>query len=120
MFMLPSGAIGKSFIPEMTRLIEEWTNDSEISTIALKALMVMPVLLLQKPTRKSTSKQHKLYLSKRLKLWCEGRFEELVKEGRQIQNKMKQNVRKDETPEKTAKSFAKLMLQGKVNAAMRL
>ena len=120
MFDLPSGATGKAFIRELTRLIESWTNSTEICDTALKALMVMPALLLQKPTRKSTAKQHKEYLKKRLDLWSSGNFEELLKEGRQIQHKMKQNSRINETPEETAKQFAKLMFQGKVNAALRL
>ena len=120
MFDLPNSAAGKSFVRELTRLIENWTDMSEISGIALKALMVMPALLLQKPTRKSSSKQHKEYLIKRLDLWRTANFEELLKEGRQIQHKMKQNVRKDDTPDETAKRFAKLMLQGKVNGALRL
>ena len=56
LFDLPNSAAGKSFVRESTRLIENWTDMSEISGIALKALMVMPALLLQKPTRKSSSK----------------------------------------------------------------
>ena len=43
-----------------------------------------------------------------------------MKEGREIQKKLKQNQRKDESPEKLAKNFSKLMLQGKVHAALRI
>ena len=35
MFDLPSGATGKAFIRELTRLIESWTNSTEICEIAL-------------------------------------------------------------------------------------
>ena len=119
MFKLPSGASGKSFLREMTRLIENWTGMSdEMSAIALKALMVMPALLLQKPSRKSSAKQHKEYLTRRLDLWSEGNFEELLKEGRYIQHKMQQKFAKDE--ENAAKMFTRFMLLGKVNAALRL
>ena len=79
MFYLPSGPTGKTFIRELTRLIESWTNNTEICDIALKALMVMPALLLQKPTRKSTAKQHKEYLKKRLDLWSSGTLKNFLK-----------------------------------------
>ena len=84
-FKLPSGAAGKNFIREMTRLIESWIGvDNYLFSIALKALMVMPALILQKPTRKSNAKQHSQYLVKRLELWKEGQFDELLREGRAI------------------------------------
>ena len=120
LFKLPSGAAGKNYIRETTRLIESWIAEGNVSPVALKLVMIMPALLLQKPSRKSTSKQHTEYLSKRLDLWSEGNFMELMKEGLQIQRTLKQNIRKDESPEKIAKNFAKLMMQGKVNAALRL
>ena len=120
LFKVPSGAAGKKLIREMTRLIEVWSALDDLANVSLKMLMVLPGIMLQKPTRKSTSKQHSEYLTKRLTLWLDGNFEELLKEGRQIQKKLKQNERKDETPEKIAKNFAKLMLQGKVHAALRI
>jgi len=40
--MLPSGAAGKLYIRERTRLLEQWTKDSMLSGIALKAVMIMP------------------------------------------------------------------------------
>ena len=120
-FKLPSGAAGKDFIREMTRIIELWTNlDGKLHGIALKLLMLMPAILLQKPTRKSTSKLHTAYLTKRLEMWSAGNFEDLMKEGRLIQHKFGDIVRSDETIEHIAKVFARLMLQGKVNAALRL
>jgi hypothetical protein len=47
---LPSGAAGKSYIRETTRLINYWNNNSKaLKNTALKAVMIMPHLLLQKP-----------------------------------------------------------------------
>ena len=43
-----------------------------------------------------------------------------MKQEATIQNNAKRTMRKDETPDYMAKTFAKLMLQGKVNAALRL
>ena len=70
LFKLPSGAAGKKFISETTKWIEFWNQDvNEYKDIALKVLMVMPALLLQKPSFKSTAKQHSQCLSRRLTQW---------------------------------------------------
>ena len=50
-FMVPSGGGGKKFIKEITRLINLWTNNSPLENIALKAIHVMPALLLQKSNK---------------------------------------------------------------------
>ena len=50
-FLLPSGRSGKLYIEETTRLINSWTHKSPLQDVAFKAIMVMPNLLLQKPSR---------------------------------------------------------------------
>ena len=120
LFKLPSGAAGKRYIRELTRLIKKWiANHDSLFEFSFKMAMCMPAILLQKPGRKSTAKQHTEYLKKRLDLWEAGKFNELLTEARYIQKKM-QNNKKYDTPEHIAKTFAKLMLQGKVNAALKL
>ena len=119
LFMLPSGQAGKSFIKEMTKMIEMWNNDGNLKDICLKAAMVMPALILQKPTFKSKSKEHSACLSRRMKLWLEGDFDSLMKESRTIQNVLSIKYKKYTLPQ-ISKTFAKLMLKGKVNAALRL
>ena len=54
--MLPSGAAGKNYIEEVTRLMKLWINDTPLTEIALKAVHVMPTLLLQKSSKSSKSK----------------------------------------------------------------
>ena len=49
---LPTEAVGKSFINEMTQ-INPWVCDTPIKNIALKALHVMPAWLMQKPSKNS-------------------------------------------------------------------
>ena len=61
-FLLPTGKAGKEFIDQMTRLVGEWNNDSPLKSISLKALMVMPCLLLQKPSKTSKAKDHSIGL----------------------------------------------------------
>ena len=67
LFFLPKGAAGKSFINEMTWMINAWVYDTPIKDIALKALHVMLALLLQKPSKNSKSKDHLTSLERRLK-----------------------------------------------------
>ena len=56
LFKLPSGATGKRFIAETTKLVEFWNQDaSEFKDIALKIPVVILALLLQKPAFKSTA-----------------------------------------------------------------
>ena len=51
-FMVPTGASVKKFINGITRLFDQWT-DTPLKSIALKTILVVPALLLQKPSRKS-------------------------------------------------------------------
>ncbi len=119
-FKLPTGGAGKKFIAETTSLINMWNSESmEMKDVALKAVMVMPALLLQKPSFKSKCKQHNECLQRRLNLWKLGDFDGLLKECRAIQSRL-QSTWKPRSPEHVSRTFANLMLSGKVNAAMRL
>ena len=63
--MVPTRAAGKTFIDEISRLLILWTNDTRLRNMALKAVHVMPVLLLQKPTSKAKTSK---VLERRLRL----------------------------------------------------
>ena len=69
LFMLPTGKSGKEYIAETTRLMNAWVEDSPLKDIAFTAIMVMPALLLQKPSKSSKSKDHGAALERRLLLW---------------------------------------------------
>ena len=119
-FLVPSGAAGKQYIKETTRLIRIWNSRTvPLEHIALKAIMTMPALLLQKPSYKSSAKQHSQCLSRRLTAWQSGDFNILLKEARSIQASISTTTR-TMSQEHFSRTFAKLMLAGKVNAAMRL
>ena len=81
--------------------------------------MVMPFLLLQKSSFKSTSKENSECLARRLSLWEMGEFDVIVREGRTIQSKLQQHFN-NRPADYLSKTFAKHMMQGKVNAALRL
>ena len=118
-FLLPSGKVGKDFIDEMTRLISEWNNDSPLKSISLKALMVMPSLLLQKPSKTSKAKDHLTALERRLVLWNNGDIEELVHEAETIQNQLLFKENRKSIAE-ISKSFRNFMIKGEINSALKL
>ena len=119
LFMLPTGSAGKKYICEITRLINAWVNDTPMKNISLKAVHVMPALLLQKPEKKSKMKDHIKALERRLKLWDEGNLLELLFEGSSIQERLKStNMRADIA--QISKKFGILMGKGEVNAALKL
>ena len=114
--MLTSGAAGKHFVIETRKWIEYWNHDSvDFKDIGLKVVMIMPALLLQKPAFKSTANEHLKCLSRRLKQWESGD----LCASRTIQGKLKASS-KPQSEEHLAKTFAKLMFEGKVKAAMKL
>ena len=117
--MMPSGKAGKEYIDECTRSILEWVSDSQLQSIAIKALMIMPSLLFQKCSRNSKTKNHTESMKRRLKLWKEGDFDGLVREVRFIQSKL--NYQNSPTSiELMAGKLNNFTLSEKVNAALRL
>ena len=87
-FLLPTVKAGKSFIDKTNRLLNEWAQDSPLKSIAFTTIMVMPSLLLQKPSKTSKAKDHSEALVRRLRLWRQGDISELVREGETIQNQL--------------------------------
>ena len=103
----------------MNRLIGSWNSKSELSGVALKCLMVLPAILLQKPSRTSKSKDHTIALKRRLILWKKGEILPLLEESETIQQRLINSISKNSS-ESISKKFASLMKQGKVNPAVKL
>ena len=106
-------------IEEVTRLIKLWINDTPLRKIALKAVHVMPALLLQKPSKSSKSKDHHADLERRIKLWEEGKIEELFYEGQTMQEKLKSSDI-SMTIAKIPMKVRILISKGSVNGALKL
>ena len=85
LFKVPSSRMGKALVVEITRMFRAYTDASALESIALKAAMVVPALLLQKPHPKSKVKDHINHLERHLQLWKEGDLEKLMEEGHTIQ-----------------------------------
>ena len=82
--------------------------------------MTLPCLLLQKPSWNSKAKDHVKKTWERLKLWNEGNIEEIVQEAKTIQNRFHYSTTSRHTHEDSACSFAKLMLEGKASATLKM
>ena len=72
---------------------------------------------LQKPGPKFKAKDHQDALAKRLVLWREGEISKLLRECRIIQGRI--GKLKGSAPPYKKKVFAKLVLKGQINAALR-
>ena len=84
LFKVPYGRHGKSFVRELTRLFRSYAENSAMECIALKAALLLPLLVLQKPHRRSKTKDHVTALERRLTDWTEGCLDQLLKEGEAI------------------------------------
>ena len=51
-FKIPLGAAGKSFVAEMSRLYTAFAAASALECVAMKASIVLPILVLQLPHRR--------------------------------------------------------------------
>ena len=118
-FNVPSGRAGKAFIEELTFWIKQFNSNSDLNSVALKAFMVLPTLILQKPSASSKSKEHSAARERRSNLWRQGDIDLLLKEIRFIQGKFV-NSKKAKTVEDISKVSAKLVFQGKLSAANKL
>jgi len=118
MIKVPSGKSGNLFVKELTRLFQAYVSDSVLQSVAVKAAMVLPSLVLQKPSKKS--KNHPGLITGRLKLWQEGQLTELLHEGQTIQSRLNFHPQAQHPAKDKTKQFTKLMGEGKVKAALRL
>ena len=118
LFKVPSGKAGTAFVRELSQMFRAYADRSALESVAMTAAMVMPALLLQKPHPWSKAKDHVIYLERCLQLWGSGKLKELLDEGRTIQHQLSRKPPKHQ--ENTARIFAKLMMEGKVSAALRI
>ena len=118
-FKVPGGKVGKEFVHELSRLFAAFASASSMESIALKATIVLPILLLQKPHRKSKAKEHATCLERRLRLWEDGNLNDLALEGRTIQSRLPK-FNSSTAKQNLSRSFASLMFAGKTKAALDL
>lgn len=108
----PYGKIGREFINQLTKHINDWNNRADSQHVALKVASVLLAPGLKKRSQKSKARDHQEYLAKRLTLWRDGKIAEVLREGRTIQNRLVRSYQKRDPPYK-AKMFAKLAMKAK-------
>ena len=116
-FMVPSGKAGKAFIGELSYWQDQFTRDTKLKPVSITTFMVLPSLLLQKPSRQSKAKEHAAKLDRRLQLWREENITSLLNEGRTIQKRLGNSKMRTEAD--VSRVFAKRMMDGKVSTAIK-
>ena len=119
LFTIPSGAIGKQIATIMTDLLQKWTLKSDWEKIALDAATVFLPLILQRSGTKVNAKEAKNTITQRLEKWRDGDIAGLLKKAQMHQDRLRKSTAQH-TPQHAAKIFARLILQGKVKAALRM
>ena len=121
LFLLPSGKADRDFIREQTHLFSSYAECKPLERVAMKAAMTMPSLLLQKNCATSKAKDHVKCLERRPLLWFVEDIDSLVREGRIIQQHLSRTAPKHHNQQdRLTRTFARLMFEGKVRAALRL
>ena len=82
--LYPWEMLVKKFVLELSRLFRAYADGSALESVAMKACLVMPLLLLQKPFRSSKDKDHIAILQRR-DSWKSGDLPSLLSEGRALQ-----------------------------------
>lgn len=80
LFVVPLGSSGNVFAIELAHLFRVFGEDTPLESIALRATMVLPSLLFQKPSKAC---DHTVCLEQRLQLWKAADIN-LIQEGRTI------------------------------------
>ena len=117
-FNLLSGRAGEHFIEELTFWLKQFNSNSDLNSVALKAFIVLPSVILQNPSATSKSKEHSVTIERRLALWRQGDLNMLMKEIRFIQDRFV-NSKRARTVENISRTLAKLVFQGKLTAAIK-
>lgn len=99
--------------------MNNWINDSTIRDTALKAIMSMPSILLEKPSKTFKTKDHLLALKRRITDWFNGDILSLLHKRGAIQRGVK-NSNKRQDLSKISKKFAEPMRKESKNSAIKL
>ena len=84
----------------------------------MKAVMIMPSLLLQKPSKESKTKDHLKALARRMELWQSDDLLELLQESLTIRRNLK-SVKGLKTVAQISKKFVEERQKGNVNGALK-
>ena len=66
LFKTTSGKSGKALVNELTFWLKQFNSNTKLNGVAMKCFLILPSLLLQKPSSKSKAKDHSSALERRL------------------------------------------------------
>ena len=92
MFTPSQGTTTEMMTRKMMRIIEEYNNDTSGKAMAMKLLMIMPKLLLQKHMKAKKKENYKAF-RRRMEAWQKGEYLELMEEAEAIQKRLRQQPR---------------------------
>ena len=96
----------------MTRVLNSWIFRSEQDNIAMKDLMVLLTLLLQKTSFTSKSKNNVESLKRRINHWKDEQIEKLLIEGNMIQERLLKDNANNQSSDRKATLLARFMEDG--------
>ena len=114
---LPRGKCGEAFIKELTKILNLFVNKTVWARCSLLVAHVFIPLVLQKPSAKSKPRDNSKFLAARLKKWNEGELLDILKEGKEIQKRMRKSM--DRKAESKDRAFMRNMLLGKIGPAAK-
>ena len=104
------GKADTHFVQELARLFQSFADCSALEEVAMKAAMLMPILLLQKPHFKSWSRDDARVLERR---WLVGDLDALLLECCSIQHHLPSLAPTVPSSGQLTRRFAKLMMECK-------
>ena len=109
-FPVPLGSPGKAFVSELARLFRAYAENSFLEITVLKAVSAACVLHLQQAHLKYKPRGNTTHLTCCLELWKEGKIEDLLFEGRSIQQRLHTAKRSTDTESELSLSFSSFMI----------
>ena len=119
LFEPPKCAATTKVAKEMAALITSFTQDKPLAPYALKIFFVLPKLFFQKTHGKTGTSENVTAVTRRVDLWFNNNFAELLEEARTIQRRLPGPSLKNRGQDDKARSFADRMRQGNVSSALR-
>lgn len=113
-YILPQGAVGRQFVNLLTKEIQDVSNGNCSS----ERIFFMCATILQKDKMITSSTDIRRLLKKRMDMWSESLFDELLQEATRCDRHTKTS-RQECTDEHKVRIFTRLVLQGKLRDATR-
>ena len=76
---------GNSLVQKLAGLLQGFADGSSLECVSMKAVIILQALVLQKPSRTSKARDYISHLKRRMELWKAGNINNILLEGRCIQ-----------------------------------